>query len=131
MLGPSPCAGRAIHGFVMLVMAAAAGTSYLFWAVLPHELLHTLCPLDIFPQRQWALIVPTLLMLALILLVCFYPFLGMLQSPAMDSVRVLRDEYSREPRDPQSRGTRGSVPPPYDLDPGHVCRVLYGGPVQE
>ncbi|XP_037069276.1 phosphatidylinositol N-acetylglucosaminyltransferase subunit P-like [Pollicipes pollicipes] len=120
--GPAPTAARAVYGFLLLVASALAAALYLAWALLPPAWPRAL-GLDYWPQRLWALTVPTALLSALLLFVLvIYPLLGLLDVPGLDDPRVHTDEHSL-PRRAAPAG--GGIAPVYDVPLSEVCRRLY------
>lgn len=91
---PSPTPERAVYGFVLYLIATAGFGLYLMWLILPEEMLHSLGVGAFLPQKYWAVAIPIYLSVTFCLFVfVIYPSLGMLQTPRIQDIRNVTDEF--------------------------------------
>lgn len=69
---------------------------YLMWAILPEETLHE-WEITYYPDKAWALYIPTSLLCAFVAAPFLYAGLNILATPGVDSIDTVWDEYSRAP----------------------------------
>ena len=119
--GPAPTPARAVYGFLLFVVSVLAAVIYLTWVLVPPDWLKTV-GLDYWPQRLWALTVPTTVLIALFLFVLvIYPLLGLVDAPGLSDTRIYTDEFSL----PEQPVVQGGIPAVSDISLSEVCRHLY------
>lgn len=92
---PSPTPERAVYGFILYLLGTAGFGLYLIWLLLPEELLHFLGIGQFLPQKYWAVALPIYFSVAFFLFVfVVYPSLGLLNTPRLDDVRNVTDEFA-------------------------------------
>ena len=93
---PSPSPVRAVYGFVIYLLCSLAFATYLAWAVVPDSVLDRLGLLAIFPQKYWAVAVPTYIFVVLLTFAfVIYPSMGLCITPELGDPRNVVDEKPR------------------------------------
>ncbi|MBA0646470.1 hypothetical protein Goklo_014434 [Gossypium klotzschianum] len=90
--GPKP---SEVYGFVGSIMTVVATTIYLAWAYIPEPWLHSIV-IFYYPNKYWALAVPTYAMVIIVLAVIFYIGLNFMSTPPPTSLTIMFDEFCRE-----------------------------------
>eukprot|EP00123_Amoebidium_parasiticum_P006789 comp17657_c0_seq1/m.17445 comp17657_c0_seq1/g.17445 ORF comp17657_c0_seq1/g.17445 comp17657_c0_seq1/m.17445 type:complete len:173 (-) comp17657_c0_seq1:310-828(-) len=122
-LGPS----REIYGFVLYVASWLAFVVYLIYGFTPDPVLHS-WGITYYPQKWWAIAVPTYLCSLYVFIQVFYVALNMMRTPPLDSMATLVDEYTcSEATETTWPQDAESIPPIVDIPIGRVNGVLYGG----
>ncbi|XP_060072497.1 phosphatidylinositol N-acetylglucosaminyltransferase subunit P-like [Ylistrum balloti] len=119
---PSPTPERAIYGFVLYLLAFVLFFLYLVWAWVPDAWLHQL-GLDYWPQKQWAIALPTFLCFCLLMSYPVYFGLTFLNSPPLTSREIIKDSHTIMQTD--TRYQPESIPPLIDLSITEVNKRLY------
>mmetsp|Transcript_24392 Transcript_24392/g.44768 ORF Transcript_24392/g.44768 Transcript_24392/m.44768 type:complete len:146 (+) Transcript_24392:107-544(+) len=78
---------RSLASFIASIVAFA---SWLIWVLLPDSHLQEFGG-GWFPDKRWALAVPTLLVIALFCIVCAYNALNMMASVPITSIDMIKD----------------------------------------
>ncbi|RDD43271.1 Phosphatidylinositol N-acetylglucosaminyltransferase subunit P [Trichoplax sp. H2] len=118
---PSPTPSRAIYGFVLYVTTYVLLGTYTLWAVIPDEWL-TEVGLTYRPQKHWAITGPIYVCVSFVLFIASYVGLNLYNTPSLDSIYTIKDEFSR--RIPTSISQ--DIPPPYDI-PIQITNERYYG----
>ncbi|KAB2017883.1 hypothetical protein ES319_D08G192400v1 [Gossypium barbadense] len=85
-----------VYGFVGSITTVVATTIYLAWAYIPEPWLHSIV-IFYYPNKCWALAVPTYAMVIIVLAVIFYIGLNFMSTPPPTLLTTMFDEFSREP----------------------------------
>ncbi|XP_050235555.1 phosphatidylinositol N-acetylglucosaminyltransferase subunit P [Mercurialis annua] len=85
-----------VYGFVGSITTIVATVIFLVWAYLPEPWLHSI-GIFYYPNRYWALAIPTYAMVSIALALLFYVGLNFLSTPPATSLCTVYDEFSREP----------------------------------
>ncbi|KAF5727700.1 hypothetical protein HS088_TW22G01397 [Tripterygium wilfordii] len=93
--GPKP---SEVYGFVGSITTVVATAIFLVWAYVPEPWLHSV-GIFYYPNRYWALAVPTYAMVTVVLALVFYIGLNFMSSPPPTSLNTIFDDFSREPAD--------------------------------
>ncbi|KAJ3687764.1 hypothetical protein LUZ61_016928 [Rhynchospora tenuis] len=91
--GPKP---SEVYGFVGSITTVIATVIYLVWAYTPEPWLHSL-GITYYPNKYWALAVPSFVIMSVFLMMALYLGLNFLATPPSYSPNTIYDEYSREP----------------------------------
>ncbi|XP_028331986.1 phosphatidylinositol N-acetylglucosaminyltransferase subunit P [Gouania willdenowi] len=119
---PSRHPERAIYGFVLFLGSQFAFFLYCFWAFIPEEWLHSI-GLTYWPQKYWALAVPTYLLVALTLTLLLLFGVNMNNTATLDSVDNVTDVYARN--QVTEHRCVGGVPRLKDVSISEVSRRLF------
>ncbi|XP_069120623.1 phosphatidylinositol N-acetylglucosaminyltransferase subunit P-like isoform X2 [Argopecten irradians] len=119
---PSPTPERAIYGFVLYLLSFVMFFLYLVWAWVPDAWLHQL-GLDYWPQKQWAVAIPTFLCVCFLMSYPVYFGMTFLNSSPLTSREIIKDSHAI----PQTDKTYPpeSIPPLCDLSISEVNKRLY------
>ncbi|CAI0374429.1 unnamed protein product [Linum tenue] len=90
--GPKP---SEVYGFVGSITTIVATVIFLAWAYVPEPWLHSI-GISYYPNRYWALAVPTYCMVAIVLGLAFYIGLNFISTPSTTSMTMVFDEFTRE-----------------------------------
>lgn len=118
---PSPTPERAIYGFVLYLLSYILFFMYVIWAYVPDEWLHAI-GLTYLPQKYWAIALPTFACVTFLLAYPFYMGIILIQTPSLDSTKIMTDSYSR-PR-PTDDIPEDAIPPLYDLTLNEVNQMM-------
>ncbi|CAD6586475.1 MAG: hypothetical protein CYPHOPRED_003552 [Cyphobasidiales sp. Tagirdzhanova-0007] len=129
------------YGFVVYAGSLVAWYIYLVWALTPDQYLRWL-GLEWYPSREWAILIPSWIMVAVVFVYIAYFALNLFNTPALDSLTCISDTQGHLlPKAPRS--TKGFyavsvgeqrddqpdqdyIPPLYDLPVGLVNRAVFG-----
>lgn len=129
------------YGFVVYVGSLLAWWLYLFWAFTPDAYLKQL-GLEWYPNREWAVLVPSWIMVSVVYAYVAYFALNLYHTPALDSLTTLVDTQAHllpRKRDVAGRSSalpaydinadlgfeEDYIPPLYDLPAGMINRALF------
>ena len=98
---------------------------YFTWAILPAEALHQL-GVTYYPDKWWALAIPTLLVVLAFVLVTLYVGCMLINTEPLDSFATLRDDHTR---DPAEKVKEKSIPPLYDIPITAANALLFPAPL--
>ncbi|CAN7997418.1 unnamed protein product [Ixodes hexagonus] len=120
---PAPLPSRAIYGYVLFVSCYLGLALYIFWAYVPSVWLRAM-GITYFPDKTWALALPTAFIVAVILFgTCLYPSVILLATPRLDDITTVTDSHAvyvyHKPV------PEGAIPPIRDLHISAVCKKLY------
>ncbi|XP_047314407.1 phosphatidylinositol N-acetylglucosaminyltransferase subunit P-like [Impatiens glandulifera] len=90
--GPKP---SEVYGFVGTISTVVATVIFLIWAYLPENWLHFV-GIFYYPNRYWALVVPTYTMVTVTLAIVFYIGLNFMATFPPTSLTTIFDDYSRD-----------------------------------
>ncbi|GAA5930166.1 hypothetical protein JCM3775_004529 [Rhodotorula graminis] len=136
------------QGFVLYVGSLVAYVAYLVWAFLPEPWLEAI-GIEWYPARDWALLVPSWIVMLVAFTYASYFCLNLFNTPPLSSPSLLDDPRAfvappARPPPPLDRSRRraptplwahgaaladdddDAIPPLYDLPIEVVNRVLYG-----
>ncbi|KAJ4837036.1 hypothetical protein Tsubulata_028291 [Turnera subulata] len=85
-----------VYGFVGSITTVVATVVFLVWAYVPEPWLHSV-GIYYYPNRYWALAMPTYAMVSVVLALVFYIGLNFMSTPPPTSLNTVFDEFSREP----------------------------------
>ncbi|KDP46535.1 hypothetical protein JCGZ_08507 [Jatropha curcas] len=85
-----------VYGFVGSITTIVATVIFLIWAYVPEPCLHSI-GIFYYPNRYWALAIPTYAMVTVVLTLMFYIGLNFFSTPPATSISTIYDEFSREP----------------------------------
>ncbi|KAI5449940.1 hypothetical protein NCC49_003949 [Naganishia albida] len=111
---------RATNGFLAICTTYTAFLLYLTWAFIPTRYLTG--PLGWLPDRAWATVVPSWLMLLVLFTYGSYLAMMAYSTPSLDSMSLLVDPRSEIP--PMSLGKEMDEGP-YDVPVGVVNRQMF------
>ncbi|KAH9478565.1 Phosphatidylinositol N-acetylglucosaminyltransferase subunit P [Psilocybe cubensis] len=124
------------YGFVAWTSTYLLFLLYLLWAILPDEWL-VWCGVTWYPNREWALLVPSWTVVTVLLTYFVYFALAIRATPAFDEMGSVTDSRIALPS--QEPGTRNpyfasaendAIPELYDIPIGLVNSVLYHDALQ-
>ncbi|XP_021741416.1 phosphatidylinositol N-acetylglucosaminyltransferase subunit P-like [Chenopodium quinoa] len=92
--GPKPAE---VYGFVGSITTMVATAIFFIWAYAPEHWLHSI-GIFYYPNRYWAVAVPTYCMVIIVLGLAFYIGLNFMATPSPTSLNVIYDEHSRDPQ---------------------------------
>ncbi|CAN0910331.1 Phosphatidylinositol N-acetylglucosaminyltransferase subunit P [Linum grandiflorum] len=90
--GPKP---SEVYGFVGIITTVVATVIFLAWAYVPESWLHSI-GIYYYPNRYWALAMPTYGMVTVALGLTFYIGLNFISTPSPTSLSMVFDEFTRE-----------------------------------
>ncbi|KAL1215944.1 Phosphatidylinositol N-acetylglucosaminyltransferase subunit P [Cardamine amara subsp. amara] len=82
-----------VYGFVGSISIVVTTVIFLIWAYVPDEFLKFI---EYFPNKYWAMAMPTYLMMTVLSALVFYIGLNFMATSTPTSLHTLFDEYSRE-----------------------------------
>ncbi|WCJ42922.1 Phosphatidylinositol N-acetylglucosaminyltransferase subunit P [Euphorbia peplus] len=85
-----------VYGFVGCITTIVATVIFLVWAYVPESWLHSI-GIFYYPDRYWALAIPTYAMVTIVLALGFYIGINFLSVPPPTSINTIFDEFSRDP----------------------------------
>lgn len=119
----SPTPERAIYGFVLYLISIFFIFIFLFWAILPDDVLRSI-GLSYWPDKHWAISAPLFLVTAVLSIPFFYTSTVFINTSRLDSVSTITDGAALSPKDPISL-PEGAIPPIADLDLSFISQKLY------
>lgn len=134
---PTPVYSRALYGYALFLLFKSAFLFYLFWIYTPHEFLQRELGLTFLPKKYFALFLPIILLVILWLFVfIFYPTIGVLHTPAIDSKNTITDSFSSSSstnsnKEAGANYQSNKLKPLIDLqkfnrnDPKELCDCMY------
>ncbi|XP_005089042.1 phosphatidylinositol N-acetylglucosaminyltransferase subunit P [Aplysia californica] len=120
---PSPTPERAVYGFVFYLASFVGFVVYIVWAYVPDAWLHSV-GLTYWPQKYWAVAVPTYFCVAVILAFIAYTGLIFLKTAPITDGRTITDSKAII-YDSHVELQPNALPPLRDLDISTVNRILY------
>ncbi|EIM88843.1 PIG-P-domain-containing protein [Stereum hirsutum FP-91666 SS1] len=131
-LPPAEYRSRApeFYGFVAWTSTSIIFVVYLLWALLPDEVILWL-GVDWYPNREWALLVPSWLCIVALLTYFTYFAMALRGTPSFNDLRTItgQQDISGRERGPQAYAkfaSPGVIPEAYDIPIGILNDVLYG-----
>lgn len=92
---PAPTPHRAIYGFAVFLLFKTIFFLYLFWAFVPDDFLENHLGLTYMPHKYFALFLPVLVLMGLVLFGFFiYPAMNLSMTLPPDDTRTLRDSFT-------------------------------------
>ncbi|CAI5757295.1 unnamed protein product [Candida verbasci] len=92
-----PSSKAEYKGFSVYVLSSIVLLIYIFWSLLPDELLHKLS-IDYYPDKYWAIVIPSY---SLMLMVFIYIFLALYNTEILtlplNNLNTILDENSQFP----------------------------------
>ncbi|CAE6420113.1 unnamed protein product [Rhizoctonia solani] len=119
----APGAAAEFYGFVAWATTAILWFIYIIWALLPDSVIRGI-GITWYPNREWALLIPSYAVFLVLLTYFTYFALGIYATPSYSDVKSVTDEHARYAV--QTSVSRSTVPQVHDLPIGLVNRVLYG-----
>ncbi|ESK85036.1 phosphatidylinositol class p [Moniliophthora roreri MCA 2997] len=125
------------YGFVAWTSTSFLFVVYLLWALLPDEYIVAL-GVDWYPNREWALLLPSYSIFLVLLTYWVYMSLTIYGTPAFDDVSAIADSRSQFAMPSENSTVSGyttharedATPALYDIPIGLVNRVLYDSEVK-
>uniref|UniRef100_A0A2P2JJQ8 PIG-P domain-containing protein n=1 Tax=Rhizophora mucronata TaxID=61149 RepID=A0A2P2JJQ8_RHIMU len=116
-----------VYGFVGCITTVVATVVFLVWAYVPEAWLHSI-GIFYYPDRYWALAVPTYAMVTVILALAFYLGLNFMSTPPRTSLHTIFDEFSREPSElvPSREGDEQPIEPISDIGINEINSLMFG-----
>ncbi|CAI0440103.1 unnamed protein product [Linum tenue] len=130
--GPKP---SEVYGFVGSITTIVATVIFLAWAYVPEPWLHSI-GISYYPNRYWALALPTYGMVAIVLALAFYIGLNFISTPSTTSMSMVFDEVTREATDdvklpPGDQQQQEAIKPISDIPVYKVNHLMFGGDSKE
>ncbi|XP_073312018.1 phosphatidylinositol N-acetylglucosaminyltransferase subunit P-like [Primulina huaijiensis] len=116
-----------VYGFVGSITTVVATAIFIVWAYFPDHWLHSM-GIYYYPNRYWALAVPTYLIVTIVLAIGFYIGLNFLATPPPTSLSSIFDEFSREPLDTillQDDDGEYPIEPISDIDVNQINDIMF------
>jgi hypothetical protein len=149
--GIAAAGSLAVYAFVFWLTTIVWGAAYLGWAVIPAQWLASTVGAAILPSQHWALALPAHFFVCLVFLFALYVGIGLMKTPALGSLRLVRDQHTRDrPQTEEGGGGGGGgggsgegegqsqglyvdplapdfhpTPNIYDLSAAHVCAHIF------
>ncbi|KAJ8762735.1 hypothetical protein K2173_012227 [Erythroxylum novogranatense] len=120
--GPKPLE---VYGFVGSITTVVATVIFFVWAYVPEAWLHSM-GIYYYPNRYWALVLPTYVMVAIALGLIFYLGLNFMSTPAQASCYTIFDEFSKDPSDFVPEGDEKPIEPISDIDLYEINDLMFG-----
>lgn len=128
-------AKRETYGFVLYVFASVLWVLWCLWAMCPEWLLIRV-GIEWFPRRDWAYVLISWSLVAVLTVYFTFGALNMYHTPPIDSLDCVTDDRANiydalsKPLPPMTLAETGYADSPlcddvYDLYPGLVSRALY------
>ncbi|WIA10196.1 hypothetical protein OEZ85_010399 [Tetradesmus obliquus] len=119
-----------VYGFVGWIASAVTFVLYCLWAFVPEALLHK-AGITYYPNKEWALIIPSYLIACVVFVYWVYESLNMMSVPRPDSLSTICDSKSKWITQlgmpSAAASTTHSIPPLVHMPPHLASSVLYGG----
>lgn len=115
-----------VFGFVGYLTTIVAYIIYIIWAFVPSDVLRCI-GVTYYPSKEWAIIVPTWLCMAVVFSYWVYESLNMKSVPSRSSMETIQDKHTKtaSPRDACFPGMPGNVPPLVDIPADITSRLLF------
>lgn len=99
---------------------------FLLWAFIPEEVLHGM-GIFYYPNRYWAIALPTYGCMFLLFLIASYVALCHMATPFLSEKRTMTDKFARPVADKVvDLGPKSSVPPLWDIPLTTVNELMFG-----
>eukprot|EP00878_Enallax_costatus_P005795 GHUV01006076.1.p1 GENE.GHUV01006076.1~~GHUV01006076.1.p1 ORF type:complete len:167 (+),score=48.18 GHUV01006076.1:159-659(+) len=119
-----------VYGFAGWILSAVAFALYCLWAFVPEPVLHSI-GITYYPTKEWALIIPTLIIFSVLFVYWVYESLNMMSVAEPTALTTIHDARSKWITDigiPSAAGsTHRNIPPLVHMPAPLVSQVLYGG----
>jgi len=112
-----------IYGFVGSIGTVIFYLIYLLWAFTPDHLLRRI-GISWYPEKYWALALPSFLIFTVIAIQVIYQGLNMMYTKPFNSIYSTQDEHSRSYHEFQSI-SKESLPEIYDIPVSVINDLLY------
>ena len=119
---PFPSTERAIYGFSVYLGAHIFLGTFLLWAYTPDEWLKHI-GFTYFPQKYWAVAIPSLLIVSLLVFLVAYWGVNLTLTAPLDDLRAIRDTWSIPP---PTEPSQTSVPALHDVPITEVNIAMFG-----
>eukprot|EP01112_Ceratiomyxa_fruticulosa_P023248 TRINITY_DN880_c0_g1_i3.p1 TRINITY_DN880_c0_g1~~TRINITY_DN880_c0_g1_i3.p1 ORF type:complete len:238 (-),score=48.64 TRINITY_DN880_c0_g1_i3:26-739(-) len=123
---PKKGASKEVYGFVCWITTFVAYVTYLLWAFLPEDALHSL-GIYYYPSKWWAVAFPTFAIVSILYGLWVYICLNLISAEHLDSYYSFTDEYSKEIEIEEDL-PENSIPPIADIPLTVVNQLLYNNP---
>ncbi|CAE6402792.1 unnamed protein product [Rhizoctonia solani] len=124
-----PRTAAEFYGFVAWATTAILWFVYVSWVLLPDSVIRSM-GITWYPNREWALLIPSYAVFLILLTYFTYFALAIYATPSFSEVKSITDEHAHyRPMgrtSPIARDSGATVPQVHDLPIGLVNRVLYG-----
>ncbi|EWS72983.1 PIG-P protein (macronuclear) [Tetrahymena thermophila SB210] len=114
-----------IYGFVGWVGSFGMFLLYIIWGFLPDNLLNSF-GIYFYPDKSWALAIPSVFVMTIIFLIVFYQFLNMAKCKPLDSYTTLQDNFTRFHT--KKTEIQDGLPEIYDIPAPVVNNILFYEP---
>lgn len=90
---PGPDPARGIYGFALFLACILGSTTYIIWAWVPDDVLHSM-GLTYWPDKYWAVAIPMYFFLAVLHFFIFvFGYNKIVVDPVFDSVEEVVDPF--------------------------------------
>ncbi|PNT49524.1 hypothetical protein POPTR_002G134800v4 [Populus trichocarpa] len=115
-----------VYGFVGSITTVVATAIFFVWAYVPENWLQAI-GIFYYPNKYWALAVPTYGMVTILLALLFYVGLNFMSTPPPTSLNTIFDEFSREPSTfiPSLEGDEQPIEPISDIGINKINDLMF------
>ncbi|XP_065878765.1 phosphatidylinositol N-acetylglucosaminyltransferase subunit P [Euphorbia lathyris] len=115
-----------VYGFVGSITTIVATVIFLVWAYVPERWLHSI-GIFYYPDKYWALAIPTYAMVTIVLAIGFYIGINLLSVPPPTSFNTIFDEFSRDPTSsfPLIEGDEQPIEPITDIGINKMNSLMF------
>eukprot|EP00878_Enallax_costatus_P035342 GHUV01039373.1.p3 GENE.GHUV01039373.1~~GHUV01039373.1.p3 ORF type:complete len:124 (+),score=28.84 GHUV01039373.1:159-530(+) len=96
-----------VYGFAGWILSAVAFALYCLWAFVPEPVLHSI-GITYYPTKEWALIIPTLIIFSVLFVYWVYESLNMMSVAEPTALTTIHGELQQTPT-PQNASTTAVV----------------------
>ncbi|XP_047965939.1 phosphatidylinositol N-acetylglucosaminyltransferase subunit P-like isoform X4 [Salvia hispanica] len=115
-----------VYGFVGSITTIVFTVIFIVWAYVPDHCLHSIGFYH-YPNRYWALAVPTYVTVIIVLAIIFYIAANFVATPPPTSLDIMFDEFSRELLSgvPSTDGDEHSIEPISDIGIDRINNIMF------
>ncbi|CAK7347695.1 unnamed protein product [Dovyalis caffra] len=112
-----------VYGFVGSITTVVATVIFLVWAYVPEHWLHAI-GISYYPNKYWALAVPTYALVTIVLALVFYVGLNFMSTPPPTSLNTI---FCRDPSTfiPSREGDEQPIEPISDIGINQINDLMY------
>eukprot|EP00762_Andalucia_godoyi_P001329 ANDGO_04824.mRNA.1 Phosphatidylinositol N-acetylglucosaminyltransferase subunit P len=115
-----------VYGFIMWLTTLVCYIVFLLWAFTPEQVLHS-AGIWYYPDRYWAIALPSWLSVTFFFLVISYVMLYHIKTAPLDSIYTYTDQFARgESKVVQDLTGKKPIPPVSDIPIVEVNHILFG-----